>query len=274
MVLQGAEDLETLSEDARLLMSDKDALLNTMQATHDTHTSKIDAVEDALLNQEASCATSLISQYTEWAHKRCVPAAVATSSSTNSKRRSRIRVLDTALMEQRHCGSPKDSLPVSLGLCTILSQKHSATDHRMPNATVGLVYVCLKAVHATEISLRPAQPVPGGIMLDDARLQADTLPSTSPDIHVVMEWCHEHACCNRSSATWVTCMHIYGENRCVRRGFGGAGTGHASWRSSASPNATRRSSQICLLDARKKRTAADQETVLEECSPDAMWRLT
>lgn len=71
MVLQGAEDLESLSEDARLLMSDKDALLNTMQTTHDSHTSKLDAVEDALLNQEASRASSLITKYTEWAHNRC-----------------------------------------------------------------------------------------------------------------------------------------------------------------------------------------------------------
>lgn len=71
--MQGADDLESLSEDARLLMSDKDALLNTMQTTHDTHTSKLDAVEDALLNQEASRASSLMTQYTEWAHNRYVP---------------------------------------------------------------------------------------------------------------------------------------------------------------------------------------------------------
>lgn len=70
--LQGAEDLESLSEDARMLMSDKDALLNTMQTSHDTHTSKLDAVEDSLLNQEASRAASLITHYTEWAHSRYV----------------------------------------------------------------------------------------------------------------------------------------------------------------------------------------------------------
>lgn len=69
-MLQGAEELESLSEDARLLMSDKDALLSTMQTTHDSHTGKMDAVEDALLNQETSRASSLISQYTEWAHNR------------------------------------------------------------------------------------------------------------------------------------------------------------------------------------------------------------
>lgn len=71
VVLQGADDLETLSEDARLLMSDKDALLSTMQTTHDSHTSKLDAVEDALLSQETSRASSLVTQYTEWAHSRC-----------------------------------------------------------------------------------------------------------------------------------------------------------------------------------------------------------
>jgi hypothetical protein len=70
--VQGAEELESLSEDARMLMSDKDALLNTMQTSHDTHTCKLDAVEDTLLNQEASRLSSLISQYTEWAHNRCV----------------------------------------------------------------------------------------------------------------------------------------------------------------------------------------------------------
>jgi uncharacterized protein YrrD len=53
-------------------MSDKDALLNTMQSTHDTHTSKLDSLEDTLLNQEASRMSYLVTQYTEWAHNRCV----------------------------------------------------------------------------------------------------------------------------------------------------------------------------------------------------------
>jgi hypothetical protein len=68
--MQGAEEIESLAEEARALMSDKDALNNCMQSTHDTHTSKLDAVEDALLNQEATRAAGLVASHTEWAHAR------------------------------------------------------------------------------------------------------------------------------------------------------------------------------------------------------------
>lgn len=69
-MMQGADELDTLSEDARSLMSDKEMLMNAIQSTHDTHTSKLDAVEDKLVNQEGQRAADLVSKHTEWAHKR------------------------------------------------------------------------------------------------------------------------------------------------------------------------------------------------------------
>lgn len=68
--LQGADELDTLAEDARSLMSDKDMLMNTIQSSHDAHTSKLDAVEDNLVNKETQRAADLVAKHGEWAHKR------------------------------------------------------------------------------------------------------------------------------------------------------------------------------------------------------------
>lgn len=43
-----------------MLLSDKDTLMNGVQASHDAHTAKIDALEDKLINNEVKSATSLV----------------------------------------------------------------------------------------------------------------------------------------------------------------------------------------------------------------------
>lgn len=68
--MQGADELEALTEDARSLMSDKEMLMNAIQSSHDSHTSKLDAVEDNLVNQETQRAADLVTKHSEWAHKR------------------------------------------------------------------------------------------------------------------------------------------------------------------------------------------------------------
>jgi hypothetical protein len=68
--LQGSDDIDSLNEDVRDLMADKDVLLNTTQASHDFHTSKMDALEDALVCNEAKRAASLLATHTEWAYMR------------------------------------------------------------------------------------------------------------------------------------------------------------------------------------------------------------
>lgn len=68
--MQGADELDSLTEDARSLMSDKEMLMNTIQSSHDAHTSKLDAVEDNLVNQETQRAVDLVTKHAEWAHKR------------------------------------------------------------------------------------------------------------------------------------------------------------------------------------------------------------
>eukprot|EP00892_Ulva_mutabilis_P007393 jgi/Ulvmu1/5025/UM021_0042.1 len=68
--VEGADELESLAEDARILMSDKDMLMNAIQSSHDAHTSKLDAVEDSLVNRETQRASDLVTKHAEWAHKR------------------------------------------------------------------------------------------------------------------------------------------------------------------------------------------------------------
>lgn len=68
--MQGSDELESLSEDARSLMSDKDMLMNAIQSSHDAHTSKLDAVEDNLVNRETQRATDLVTKHAEWVHKQ------------------------------------------------------------------------------------------------------------------------------------------------------------------------------------------------------------
>lgn len=41
-------------------MSDKDTIMNAIQASHDAHLSKIDALEDSLVNQELKAANDLV----------------------------------------------------------------------------------------------------------------------------------------------------------------------------------------------------------------------
>jgi RNAse (barnase) inhibitor barstar len=51
-------------------MADKDVLLNTIQASLDLHTSKMDALEDTLLSKEAKRAADLVTKHTNWAYTR------------------------------------------------------------------------------------------------------------------------------------------------------------------------------------------------------------
>ena len=48
----GKIDPDEYSDDARALLADKDTLMNAIQASHDAHTSKIDATEDGLVQNE------------------------------------------------------------------------------------------------------------------------------------------------------------------------------------------------------------------------------
>eukprot|EP00951_Prasinocladus_malaysianus_P003285 scaffold23316_cov51-Prasinocladus_malaysianus.AAC.3 len=45
------------------LMSDKDTIMNAIQASHDAHLSKIDALEDHLVNKELKGANDLVSTH-------------------------------------------------------------------------------------------------------------------------------------------------------------------------------------------------------------------
>lgn len=52
--------MEGLAEEARALLADKDTLMSTVQAIHDTHTSLLDALEDRLAQQETRRANDLV----------------------------------------------------------------------------------------------------------------------------------------------------------------------------------------------------------------------
>jgi hypothetical protein len=51
--------IDNLTEAARILLQDKDSLVNALQASHDAHTGKIDSLEDRLINQELKRANDL-----------------------------------------------------------------------------------------------------------------------------------------------------------------------------------------------------------------------
>jgi hypothetical protein len=68
--VQGADDLNALSDDARHLISDKDVLLTAVQTAHELHASKIDGLEDTLVTNEINRATELIAKHTQWAYSR------------------------------------------------------------------------------------------------------------------------------------------------------------------------------------------------------------
>ncbi|CAG9466392.1 unnamed protein product [Pedinophyceae sp. YPF-701] len=63
-------DLEAMSSEARSLLQDKDQLMSTVQACHDGITSRIDALDDKLVSEEARRAQELSAWYGEWAYKR------------------------------------------------------------------------------------------------------------------------------------------------------------------------------------------------------------
>jgi uncharacterized protein YrrD len=51
-------------------LSDKDTLMNAVQASHDAHTSKIDSLEDLLINNEINRFNGMLAQDKVWEHKR------------------------------------------------------------------------------------------------------------------------------------------------------------------------------------------------------------
>ncbi|GLC37160.1 Dynein regulatory complex subunit 3 [Pleodorina starrii] len=67
---QENSDIESLPEDARTLLQDKDSLMNALQASHDAHMQKIDALEDRLISQELRSANDLTTSNATWATKR------------------------------------------------------------------------------------------------------------------------------------------------------------------------------------------------------------
>lgn len=62
--------LEDIHDDARSLLQDKDTLLNSVQASPDAHTSKMDGLEDVLINQEINRCNGLFEGDKAWEHKR------------------------------------------------------------------------------------------------------------------------------------------------------------------------------------------------------------
>jgi hypothetical protein len=56
---QENSDIESLPEEARFLLQDKDALINALQASHDAHTVRIDTLEDRLVSTELHQANDL-----------------------------------------------------------------------------------------------------------------------------------------------------------------------------------------------------------------------
>uniref|UniRef100_A0A7S0R7I6 Dynein regulatory complex subunit 3 n=1 Tax=Chlamydomonas leiostraca TaxID=1034604 RepID=A0A7S0R7I6_9CHLO len=67
---QENSDMEGLPEDARVLLQDKDTLVNALQASHDAHTIRIDGLEDRLITTELKGANDLTSSNAMWAAKR------------------------------------------------------------------------------------------------------------------------------------------------------------------------------------------------------------
>eukprot|EP00891_Asterochloris_glomerata_P004982 jgi/Astpho2/4982/e_gw1.00070.8.1_t len=67
---QEADVADTLPEEARLLLGDKDVFLNAIQASHDVHASQLDGLEDRLVSQELRGANELVSSRRLWAERR------------------------------------------------------------------------------------------------------------------------------------------------------------------------------------------------------------
>mmetsp|Transcript_19123 Transcript_19123/g.32856 ORF Transcript_19123/g.32856 Transcript_19123/m.32856 type:complete len:526 (+) Transcript_19123:171-1748(+) len=67
---QENNDIESLPEDARALLQDKDTLVNALQASHDAHTVKIDTLEDRLISTELRAANNLAAKNAMWGARR------------------------------------------------------------------------------------------------------------------------------------------------------------------------------------------------------------
>lgn len=65
-----AGELDEAGDNVRAILQDKDTFLNAMQASHDAHTSKIDALEDKRVNEEKRRGNALVAQKREWEAKR------------------------------------------------------------------------------------------------------------------------------------------------------------------------------------------------------------
>ena len=66
----GELEIDDIRDDLRVLLQDKDTLLNSIQAMHDSHTTLIDASEDRLVTSEVKDANSRVSQITAWERQR------------------------------------------------------------------------------------------------------------------------------------------------------------------------------------------------------------
>mmetsp|Transcript_2188 Transcript_2188/g.4446 ORF Transcript_2188/g.4446 Transcript_2188/m.4446 type:complete len:123 (+) Transcript_2188:1316-1684(+) len=58
------------NDESRTLLQDKDTLMNAIQASHDAHTSKIDGLEDTLVQTEMKRFNDMVTKDKEWEHKR------------------------------------------------------------------------------------------------------------------------------------------------------------------------------------------------------------
>ncbi len=66
----GELEIDDIRDDLRVLLQDKDTLLNSIQGMHDSHTTLIDASEDRLVTSEVKGAASRVSQITAWERQR------------------------------------------------------------------------------------------------------------------------------------------------------------------------------------------------------------
>lgn len=67
---QETTDWDSIPEEARILMQDKETLVNSIQASHDAHTSKIDSLEDQLISREARSTAELMTTNNLWQSRR------------------------------------------------------------------------------------------------------------------------------------------------------------------------------------------------------------
>lgn len=65
----GEVDLEG-NDVGQALLADKDTLMNSVQGSHDVHTSKLDALEDKLVSQEVKAFDELVAENKAWEYKR------------------------------------------------------------------------------------------------------------------------------------------------------------------------------------------------------------